>query len=205
MLLTHPFYRRWEAGELRSRELAEYAVHYRAFEAVLPTVLTAVVERLRADGDAEAADLVARNLADELGSPGPTSSSSTSSPARCPTSRSPAPPGRPPWRWPTPTATLAEQSPAAAIAGLAAYETQAAAIAATKGDGLRRWYGMDAAGTAFWDVHATMDADHGDWVDRGPGPARTPIRPRWPTRARRAADAWWALLDEREAEAAVAA
>ena len=50
MLLSPPFYRRWEAGELTSQELAEYAVHYRAFEAVLPAVLAAVVDRLVADG-----------------------------------------------------------------------------------------------------------------------------------------------------------
>ena len=85
------------------------------------------------------------------------------------------------------------------MAGLAAYETQAAAIAASKGDGLRRWYGMDAAGTRFWDVHSTMDADHGEWavealalLDADPDDvARS---------ARRAADAWWSLLDERQAE-----
>ena len=59
---------------------------------------------------------------------------------------------------------LARRSPVAALAGLAAYESQAAAIAASKGDGLRRWYGVDAAGTRFWDVHAAMDADHGDWA-----------------------------------------
>ena len=63
---------------------------------------------------------------------------------------------------------------------------------------------MDAAGTAFWDVHATMDADHGDWsiealalLDADPAEVADA--------SRRAADAWWALLDEREAEAAVAA
>ena len=61
---------------------------------------------------------------------------------------------------------LAECGPVAALSGLAAYETQAAAIAASKADGLHRWYGMDDAGTAFWDVHAAMDADHGDWAVR---------------------------------------
>ena len=94
---------------------------------------------------------------------------------------------------------LAGQSPVAAIAGLAAYETQAAAIAASKGDGLRRWYGVDADGTRFWDVHATMDADHGDWAVEalallGADEAEVTEA------SRRAADAWWALLDEREAE-----
>ena len=49
-LLTHPFYRRWEAGLLSQDELAEYAVQYRAFEASLPVVLSDVVDRLRAAG-----------------------------------------------------------------------------------------------------------------------------------------------------------
>ena len=88
----------------------------------------------------------------------------------------------------------------AALAGLAAYETQASAIAATKGDGLRRWYGMDSAGTEFWDVHAGMEADHGEWaLDSlallGADPDEVTEA------ARRGADAWWAFLDEREAEA----
>ena len=203
MLLTHPFYRRWEAGELRSQELAEYAVHYRAFEAVLPTVLEAVVERLRADGGVEAADLVARNLADELGSPRSHLELFDEFASALPDDAVARSAGPAAVALADTYRSLAEQSPAAAVAGRAAYETQAAAIAATKGDGLRRWYGMDAAGTAFWDVHATMDADHGDWsiealtlLDADPAEVADA--------SLRAADAWWALLDEREAEAAAA-
>ena len=203
MLLTHPFYRRWEAGELRSQELAEYAVHYRAFEAVLPTVLEAVVERLRADGGVEAADLVARNLADELGSPRSHLELFDEFASALPDDAVARSAGPAAVALADTYRSLAEQSPAAAVAGLAAYETQAAAIAATKGDGLRRWYGMDAAGTAFWDVHATMDADHGDWsiealnlLDADPAEVADA--------SLRAADAWWALLDEREAEATAA-
>jgi pyrroloquinoline-quinone synthase len=203
MLLTHPFYRRWEAGELESQELAEYAVHYRAFEAVLPTVLTAVVERLQADGDAGAADLVARNLADELGSPRSHLELFDEFAGALPDDAVARSAGPAAMALAETYRALAEESPAAAVAGLAAYETQAAGIAATKGDGLRRWYGMDAAGTAFWDVHVTMDAEHGDWsiealtlLDADPAEVADA--------SRRAADAWWALLDEREAEAAAA-
>ncbi len=203
-LLTHPFYRRWEAGQLSQGELAEYAVQYRAFEAALPAVLTSVVERLQAEGHAKAAELVERNLTDELGRPEPHldlfDRFAEALPGDAVTSR------------PGPAATalvdtyleLAHEGPIAALAGLAAYEAQASAIAASKADGLRRWYGMDAAGTAFWDVHATMDADHGDWTVGalallGAEPASVGVS------ARRGADAWWALLDEREAEAPVSA
>ena len=199
MLLTHPFYRRWEAGELESQELAEYAVHYRAFEAVLPSVLSAVVDRLRTQGDDEAADMVARNLADELGSPRPHLDLFDEFAAALPDCAQATSAGPAAVALADMYRALAAGSPTAAIAGLAAYETQAAAIAATKGEGLRRWYGLDSAGTAFWDVHATMDDDHGDWavealalLDADPAEVADG--------SRRAADAWWALLDERESE-----
>jgi len=203
-LLTHPFYRRWEAGELATAELAEYAVHYRAFEAVLPAVLADVSAALRAAGDDAVAELVERNLADELGRPEPHLALFDGFAA--------ALPDRPLATVPGPAAealadtyrALAAQSPAAALAGLAAYETQAAEIAATKGDGLRRWYGMDAAGTRFWDLHADLDAEHGAWAVEALE-ALGADTDEVADAARRAADAWWMLLDEREAEAALAA
>ena len=198
MLLTHPFYRRWEAGELRSQELAEYAVHYRAFEEVLPTVLSAVVDRLMFDGEFDAAEMVARNLADELGRPEPHLALFDGFAAALPAADASAP-GPAADALADTYRALADQSAVAAIAGLAAYETQAAAIAVTKGDGLRRWYGVDADGTRFWDVHATMDVDHGDWAVEalallGADEAEVIEA------SCRAADAWWALLDERQAE-----
>jgi pyrroloquinoline-quinone synthase len=200
MLLTHPFYRRWEAGELSGRELAEYAVHYRAFEAVLPTVLSAVVDRLMVDGQFEAADLVARNLADELGRPEPHLALFDRFAAALPAPDA-AGPGAAAEALADTYRALADRSPVAALAGLAAYETQAASIAASKGDGLRRWYGVDATATAFWDVHATMDSDHGDWAVEALallGAESSEVA----EAARTAADAWWSLLDERQAAAA---
>jgi pyrroloquinoline quinone (PQQ) biosynthesis protein C len=197
-LLTHPFYLRWEAGELRIQELAEYAVHYRAFEAVLPTVLSAVVDQLTAQAESEAAELVARNLADELGRPEPHLAMFDAFAATLPAAEATAP-GKAGEALAATYRELAGQSPVAAIAGLAAYETQAASIAASKGDGLRRWYGVDANGTKFWDVHATMDADHGEWAVEALamlGADESEVA----DASRRAADAWWSLLDEREAE-----
>jgi pyrroloquinoline quinone (PQQ) biosynthesis protein C len=198
-LLAHPFYRRWEAGRLEAGELAEYAVQYRAFEAALPLVLEKLVGALTAEGRNDAAALVGRNLADELGRP---------EPHLALFDRFAAGLGGDTARAAGPAATalvatyeeLVDDRPEAALAGLAAYETQAAAIAASKADGLRRFYGADPVACEFWDVHATMDADHGEWtVDAltrcGADPALVFGA------ARRAADAWWSLLDEREAEA----
>jgi len=212
-LLTHPFYRRWEAGQLTADELGEYAVHYRAFEAALPAVLTAVLtavaDQLQAAGAGEAATLVAANLADELGRPEPhlvlfdrfaaaAAAAGTATAAAAGTGAAPGTPGPAAESLVGTYFDLVAEGPVAALAGLAAYETQASAIASSKADGLRRWYGMDAAGTEFWDVHARMDADHGEWAVEalallGADPDEVAGA------ARRGADAWWALLDEREA------
>jgi pyrroloquinoline quinone (PQQ) biosynthesis protein C len=202
-LLAHPFYRRWEAGRLAPEELAEYAVNYRAFEAALPLVLDAVSEALAERGQYESAALVERNLADETSSP---------EPHLVLFDRFAAGMGADTSRGPGPAATalvatyreLVDEGPGAALAGLAAYEIQAAVVAATKADGLRHLYGADAAASEFWDVHASMDADHGDWAvdaltECGALPAAAFDA------ARRAADAWWAFLDEREDEAPVSA
>lgn len=202
-LLTHPFYQRWEAGLLSGQELAEYAVHYRAFEAALPTVLGAVVEQLVAAGKPEAAAAVAANLADELGTPEPHLAlfDRFAAGVGADTDRPAGPAAE------ALVATyreLVDDGPEAGLAGLAAYETQAAAIATSKAEGLRRFYGIDAAATEFWDVHATMDADHGDWaVDALTGCGADPSDAF--SAARRAADAWWAFLDERESEAPASA
>jgi pyrroloquinoline quinone (PQQ) biosynthesis protein C len=216
MLLTHPFYVRWEQGALHPGELGMYASQYRSFEAALPVVLSAVVDGLRAEGSTEVADLVQRNLTDELGRPEPhlalfdrfAAAVSTSESSSVSTSESSAD-GRS-LEGPAAAGLVAtyldmvEGGPVAALSALAAYETQASAIAASKAEGLRRWYGIDDAGAAFWDVHATMDADHGDWaIDAlahlGADPAVVA------NAAKRAADVWWAFLDEREADAPVTA
>lgn len=202
-LLTHPFYQRWEAGDLRPAELAEYAVHYRAFEAVLPEVLEGVVAQLMAEAEYDAAELVARNLADELGHPEPHLALFDAFAAALPDAPVADAPGAAARDLAEAYRVLARRSAVAAIAGLAAYETQAAAIAATKGDGLRRWYGMDAAGTRFWDVHSSMDVDHGDWAVDALAMLGADVD-EVADGARSAADAWWALLDERQAEGVAA-
>ena len=47
-LLTHPFYRRWEAGTLAEGELAAYAEQYRHIERELPVTLAAIAAALAA-------------------------------------------------------------------------------------------------------------------------------------------------------------
>jgi pyrroloquinoline-quinone synthase len=195
-LLTHPFYRRWEAGTLADGELAAYAEQYRFIERALPRTLGAIAAGLP---EGEARTLVEANLADELGVPAPHAelfeSFASAAGATTEVAASPA------------TSALlaavraaAATDPVAALAMVAAYEVQAADIAASKADGLRRHYGMDAEGTRFWDIHTTQEAAHADWSTTalaalGADPVAVQRS------ARVAADGWWEFLSEREAMA----
>jgi pyrroloquinoline-quinone synthase len=196
-LLDHPFYRRWEAGTLQAGELGAYAAQYRYFEASLPGILHALLGRL---GPGLATDLVQRNLSDEESNPEAhitvfagfaDAVGADDAPATAATGRL-----LDTYR------ELIESSAGEGLAALVAYEMQAPAIAASKASGLRRHYEIDAAGTRFWDIHATMDQDHARWGIEAlvamDAPSSTLIGA-----ARSAADAWWAFLDDREAAAAI--
>ena len=100
-------------------------------------------------------------------------------------------------------AAVADESPVVALASLAAYEVQAAEIAGSKAEGLRLRYGVTDEGTRFWDVHSGVDEVHGTWiVDALAAIAADSDEVR--DAASAAASAWWAFLDEREAQAPVA-
>jgi pyrroloquinoline quinone (PQQ) biosynthesis protein C len=134
MLLSHPFYRRWEAGELEPTELASYGAQYLHFEQQLPQTLAALIE---ATAPGPARDALQANLDDELGDP-------VSHVALF--------------------ETFLEAVEGSHATPTAAYEVQAAAISRSKGDGLRQWYGLDEVGTAFWDKHATLEIEHASWL-----------------------------------------
>ena len=192
-LLTHPFYRRWEAGTLSEGELAAYAEQYRHIERELPVTLSAIAAALP---EGRARDLVEANLADELGTPEPHAElfeSFAHAAGAAPEARA------------TPSTaallavvrTTATHDPAAALAMVAAYEIQAADIASSKADGLRRHYGFDDDGTRFWDVHRTQEVDHAGWsmealAELGADPDVVQAA------AIVSADSWWLFLSERE-------
>jgi len=192
-LLTHPFYRRWEAGTLAEGELASYAEQYRLIERALPGTLDDIATGLP-EGRARA--LVESNLADELGVPEPHTAlfelfarAAGAAPEAEPTAATSAL-----------LSALRQASlfgPVAALAMVAAYEVQAADIAASKAEGLRLHYGMAGEGTRFWDVHTSQEVAHADWsiealtaLEADPAVVRAA--------AQVAADAWWDFLTERE-------
>jgi pyrroloquinoline-quinone synthase len=192
-LLTHPFYRRWEAGTLSESELAAYAEQYRHIERELPLTLSTIAEALP---EGRARELVEANLADELWTPEPHAQlfeSFARATGAAPEARA------------TPSTaallavvrTTAANDPAAALAMVAAYEVQAADVAGSKSDGLRRHYGLDEEGTRFWDVHRTQEVEHADWstealAELGADPDVVLAA------AIVSADSWWLFLSERE-------
>jgi pyrroloquinoline-quinone synthase len=189
-LLSHPFYRRWEAGELGEGELAAYAAQYVHVERQLPDTLTTLVDALPHGGVRTA---LASNLADELGQPMPhvelfaTFADAVGATPTAPTSATSA------------LVDLYEAAPERsvdfAVGVLAAYEVQAAAIARSKADGLRAHYGLSGAATSFWDVHAELEADHAAWSLDAAGSLDLDEVMAGVAASR---DAWWSFLDDRE-------
>lgn len=197
-LLTHRFYRRWEAGTLGDGELSAYAAQYRHFEATLPAVLENVVTAVD-DGPARA--LVQANLDDERGVPVPhidlfdRFAAALGAPA--------TPPSPAMASLVSLYLSLADTDPAAAVAAVCAYEVQSPAIAVSKAAGLRAHYGLDESATEFWDVHGKVDETHGRWMVEALA-ALAPDAAAVSGPAVAAADAWWQFLDEREAQASIA-
>jgi pyrroloquinoline-quinone synthase len=141
-VLRHPFYVRWEQGDLSRQELQTYAGQYRhAVAAVAAASRTA--EPLARDGHAaeEAAhvtlwDAWATSLGADIAEPSPET-------AGC-------------------AAAWAPADPLAATAVLYAVESAQPAIAETKLRGLVEHYGYrtDSPATSYFRIHAERDHEH---------------------------------------------
>lgn len=197
-LLSHPFYRRWSAGELRPGELAAYAGQYRSVEAALPGWLESIQSRAE---NPEVRALVQRNLDDEVG--GARShvelfdqfATAVGAPSPGGVQVGPATRALLDTHY-----GLVSSSAAEGLTAVLTYELQAPGVSTSKAAGLRSHYGLDGDAVAFWDTHADVEDEHASWtldavVAAGGEPAMAA------TAARRTADAWWAFLDEREAAA----
>jgi pyrroloquinoline quinone (PQQ) biosynthesis protein C len=191
--LDHPFYQRWQDGHLSSEDLARYAGQYRHVERCLPGVLAAVAERL---DEGAARDLVEENLSDELSRP-----RRHTELFECFADAVGANQEVEPTAATRHLVGLYEQSaatdPVAGMAVIGAYEVQAAQVAATKGNALRRHHQLAAEGTEFWDVHAELEQEHAGWTVEalrllGASPATVLEF------ATTSAEAWWAFLDEQD-------
>lgn len=194
-LLDHPFYRRWEAGELSRDELTHYAEQYRYFEAMLPSFLERLSTQLPGG---PARDSVLDNLSDEVSPPSHISlferfaysfdaTEAAISPAMSHLVDS--------------YAALFARGPEASLAGLWAYESQGAQIADSKAEGLIRHYGAESDAVAFWSMHGSIEDDHAKWTIEALALLKPDVN-EVESAASLIGDAWWSFLDERELLAA---
>ncbi len=195
-LLTHPFYRRWEEGQLTREELTSYAEQYRFFEAYLPTFLTELADQL---DEGATRDAVTSNLNDETSDPSHLSlfdAFAASYGART-VDISPAM-----LDLINAYETTLAEGPAVAVAGLLAYEVQGSEIADSKREGLVRHYGGAESAIHFWTVHGSVEEDHAAWTMEGLE-ALAPDAVAVERGVDLVAEAWWRFLDERETLALV--
>jgi pyrroloquinoline-quinone synthase len=196
-LLDHPFYTKWAAGTLPLESLREYARQYYAFESRFPTFLSALHSRserpdVRASllenlwdeehGEENHAELWLR-FAEGLGVSREDVCSATPNEgtrALLDTYRS----------------VTTEAPVAAGIAAVYAYERQVPGVAASKIDGLRRFYGIsEGPALQFFELHGQLDVEHSAAEARMVEDLAAGHEDEVLTATSDALDAWWGFLD----------
>lgn len=134
-LLKHPFYEAWTSGTLTLESLQIYAREYGAFIETLPLGWRSLKDEETAGEEIEHADLW-KTFTDEIGGT-KTDPQFTETVAL------------------VITAELLFSQPATALGALYAFEVQQPATAASKLDGLNKWYDISAAGNNYFELHST--------------------------------------------------
>ena len=174
-VLKHPFYERWECGELTREELAFYAGEYRY-------AVVALAHAAAASGDAEHAHEEAQHVAlwDEFAAAvdAPLDRTPTPETSECADAWSPDERFR-------------------ALAVLYAIESAQPAISRTKLEGLAEHYGFDAddPASAYFRLHAELDIEHARAAREALADAPPARAAELATAAERALEANWRLLD----------
>jgi pyrroloquinoline-quinone synthase len=183
-ILEHPFYTRWERGELSRDELAYYAGEYRYAVSALAEAAEAAAPLAGAEHAEEERDHVALwdAFAEELGTEQRPPNEQTTLCAAAWTSAS---------------------DPLEALAILYAIEAGQPEVSETKLEGLVKHYGFEEAGegTAYFRLHATKDHEH---AAHSKGLLETHATPadedRLVAAAKRVLNGNWTLLDGVEAQ-----
>jgi len=197
-ILQHPFYRAWECGALTREQLATYAQIYYPHVRAFTDYLEAAIEK--ADSPEVRAELV-DNLEDERGNPAPHDELWLAFAEGVGASREDviqAEPHPAAQAMVTTFQTLADESLAAGLAALYAYESQQPEVSCTKLAGLRGYYGIDDAKTLeYFEVHEATDVRHRQGERDALAACLAAGVPADNLKAatRRALDAYWGLLD----------
>ena len=181
-VLRHPFYRRWERGELTREDLAYYAGEYRhAVQALAGLAATA------SDAGHAAEEAAHLGLWDDFAA---ALDADLDRPARPETAE---------------CASAWSGDGAEGAAALFAIESAQPEISRTKLDGLTRWYGFEPGtkGTRYFELHSERDVEHAELSRRVLERARPEDADRIVAAAEAALRGNWRLLDgveERVAE-----
>ena len=161
-MLKHPFYQLWAQGRLSKETLKQYAIQYARHVEAFPTYVSAVHANTP---DLEVRQALLENLVEEERGPdnhpelwlrfieglGGSRAEVTTRPALPATAQLVE----------TFRALTREGSYLEGLTALYAYEAQIPAVATTKMEGLRKFYGIDdPRALAFFEVHRTADIDH---------------------------------------------
>jgi pyrroloquinoline-quinone synthase len=207
-ILQHPFYQAWEKGVLTREQLATYAriyyPHVRAFPEYLETAI-GLTE------DPEIRTELQDNLEDELGNPAPHDELWLAFASGVGADRdqvATATPHAAAEAMVTTFQSLADQSLAAGLAALYAYESQQPEVSCTKIAGLREHYGVtDSATLEYFEVHEAADVRHRQGERDALAACLNAGVPADVLKdaTRHALDAYWGLLDGVCAEAGIEA
>ena len=202
-LLKHPFYQDWQAGKLSREELQLYAAQYYRHVEAFPKHLRVLAART----EGPLRDTVMENLAEEENPSAPHPKLWRDFAAALGVNEDditcgPRLPGTQ-----TVVATFREicgdRPVAEAVAALYAYEAQVPEIAATKIDGLRRFYGIERPeALAYFTIHEETDKLHREawrgWLQEHAEGSEDEIV----ATAQEALNALWGALDAVHAPAA---
>lgn len=161
-VLTHPFYQAWQRGELSHAALQDYATQYYAHVAAFPRYLSALHAHTE---NADTRRALLQNLLDEeVGDPNHPElwlqfAEGIGASREAVTTAAPRPETQQLIN--TFMTVCNKGSVAAGLAALYSYESQIPAVAETKMDGLRAFYGVDTPrALAYFAVHKEADVEH---------------------------------------------